>query len=214
MFILTGSKIWLCYEGVYFFWNKVYLPLLFDLIFCPPFGFSWENGGPSQKGLFLLVDLLTSAIAWLECFFAFRLSIRWSLKSFPKSTWLCFCRNAAFSLSIEATCDEEVHVLAHSIGKSHVLLVTVELICLLFLNKLFFNFVPIPNKSLRFTRFRRSYVNRTAIVLTNHCQSYTAFLLDVLCWKWSRSFFAAVCPQWQCICVTCFCWAHMLLECC
>ena len=40
-----------------------------------------------------------------------------------------------------------------------------------------FNFVPTLNKSLRFTRVRRNYVNRTAVVLTNHCQSYTAFCL-------------------------------------
>ena len=39
----------------------------------------------------------------------------------------------------------------------------------------FFNFVSTPNKSLTFTRFKRSYVNRTVVVLTNHCQSYTAF---------------------------------------
>ena len=52
---------------------------------------------------------------------------------------------------------------------------------LLFLNIFFQSFVPTPNKSLRFARFRRSYVNRTTVVLTNHCQSYTAFLLDVRC---------------------------------
>ena len=69
--------------------------------------------------------------------------------------------------------------------------VTTELIWLLFLNILFFNFVPTPYKSLRFTRFRRSYVNHTAIVLTNHCQSYTAFLLDVRCSKLARSFFCS-----------------------
>ena len=48
------------------------------------------------------------------------------------------------------------HVLVHSVDKTHVLVVTVELIWLLFLNILSFNFVPTPNKSLRFTRFRRS----------------------------------------------------------
>ena len=71
------------------------------------------------------------------------------------------------------------HALVHSVDKTHVLVVTVELIWLLFLNILFFNFVPTPNKSLRFTRFRRSYANRAADVPTNHCQSYTAFLLGV-----------------------------------
>ena len=63
-----------------------------------------------------------------------------------------------------------------------------ELIWLLLLI-FFFNFVPTSNKSLKFTRFRRSYVNRTAVVLTNHCQSFTAFLLDVGCSKWPLSFF-------------------------
>ena len=45
------------------------------------------------------------------------------------------------------------------------MVVTVELTCLLFLNILPFNFVPTPNKSLRFTRFRKSYVYRPAVVL-------------------------------------------------
>ena len=57
----------------------------------------------------------------------------------------------------------------------------------------FFSFVPTPNKSVRFTRFRRNYENCTAIVLTNHSQNYTAFLLNVRCSKWPRSFFADVC---------------------
>ena len=80
------------------------------------------------------------------------------------------------------------HVLVYSVDNTHVLVVTVELIWLLFLNIFFFNFVPIPNKSFRFTGFRRSYVNCVAVVLTNHCQSYTAFLLDLRCSKWPRSF--------------------------
>ena len=89
--------------------------------------------------------------------------------------------------------------------KTHVLVVTVDLIWLLFLNILSFNFVATPRKSLRFTRFIRSYVNRPAVVLTNYCQIYTAFLLDVRCSKMPCSifffalFFAAVCSQ--CICV-------------
>ena len=81
------------------------------------------------------------------------------------------------------------HALVHSVDKTHVLVVTVELTWLFFLNILSFNFVPTPRKSFRFTRLRRSYVNRPVVVLTNHCQSYTAFLLNVLCWKWPRSFF-------------------------
>ena len=87
------------------------------------------------------------------------------------------------------------HVLVHSVGKTHVVVVIVKLIWLLFLNILCFNFVPTPNKSLRFTRFRRSYVNRHAVVLTNHCQNLTTFLLDVRCSK--CPFFEAACPkQW------------------
>ena len=81
------------------------------------------------------------------------------------------------------------HVLAYSVDKTHVMVVTVELIGLLFLNVFSFNFAPTPKKSLRFTRFRRSYVNLPAVVLTNHRQSYTAFLLDVCCLMWTRSFF-------------------------
>ena len=56
------------------------------------------------------------------------------------------------------------------------------------LEYIFFNFVPTTSKSLQFTRFRKSYRNLTAVILTNHCQSYTAFLLDVRCSKWPRSF--------------------------
>ena len=81
------------------------------------------------------------------------------------------------------------HALVHSVDKTHVLVVTVDLIWLLFLNILSFNFVATPRKSLRFTRFIRSYVNRPAVVLTNHCQSYTAFLLDVRCSKLLYSIF-------------------------
>ena len=69
------------------------------------------------------------------------------------------------------------------------MVVTVDLIWLLFLNILSFIFIATPRKSLRFTRFIRSYVNRPAVVLTNHCQSYTAFLLDVRCSKLPCSIF-------------------------
>ena len=81
-------------------------------------------------------------------------------------------------------------VLAHSVNKTHILVITGELIWLLFLNILSFNFAPQPNKPFRLTRFKRSYVNRPAIVLTNHCQSYTSFLLDV---QWGQvSFFSFI----------------------
>ena len=55
------------------------------------------------------------------------------------------------------------HVLVHSVDKTHVLVVTVKLIWLLFLNIFSFNFV----------------LRLPAVVLTNHFQSYSAFLLDV-----------------------------------
>ena len=77
------------------------------------------------------------------------------------------------------------HALVHSVDKTHVLVVTVDLIWLLFLNILSFNFVATPRKSLRFTRIIRSY----AVVLTNNYQSYTAFLLYVCCSKLPCSIF-------------------------
>ena len=81
------------------------------------------------------------------------------------------------------------HALVHSVNKTHVLDVTVDLIWLLFLNIHSFNFVITPSKSLRFTRFKRNYINRPALVLSNHCQSYTAFLFDVCSSKLSCSIF-------------------------
>ena len=49
-------------------------------------------------------------IASIDCFLAFKFSVRWSVKSFPKSALSSFCRNAAFSVNIEANCDEEIPV--------------------------------------------------------------------------------------------------------
>ena len=64
------------------------------------------------------------------------------------------------------------HVLIHSaentFSRENVLVVKVELIWLLVLNILYFNFVPSPNKFLRLKRFRKSYVNCSDVVLTNH----------------------------------------------
>ena len=98
------------------------------------------------------------------------------------------------------------HVLIHSVDKTHALVVTVELVWLQFLNILSFNFVATPNKFFRLKRFRKTYVNRPDVVLTNRT-SYTAFLLDVRCavQRGHVPFFAAVCPQCQCICVNYFC---------
>ena len=59
-----------------------------------------------------------------------------------------------------------------------------------------FNFISKPNKSLRFTRFRRSYKKCPAVGLINQCQSYIAFLFDVCCLKQPLYFFAAICPKW------------------
>ena len=78
-------------------------------------------------------------------------------------------------------------VLVHSVDKTYVLVVTVELIWLLFLNIISFNFVPTPTKSPSLTRFRRRYINRPAVVLTT--VKVTNFLLDVGCSKWPCSFF-------------------------
>ena len=52
------------------------------------------------------------------------------------------------------------HALVHSADKTHALVVTVDLIWLLFLNILSFNFAAARRKSLRFIRFIRRYVNR------------------------------------------------------
>ena len=45
---------------------------------------------------------------------------------------------------------------------------------------------------LEYTFFQN--LNHLAVVLTKHCQSYTAFLLYVRCSKWSRSFFYSWLP--------------------
>ena len=55
--------------------------------------------------------------------------------------------------------------LVHSVDKTHVLVVTVELIWSLFLNILSLNFVSTLHKFLSFTRFGRSYVNCLAVIL-------------------------------------------------
>ena len=78
--------------------------------------------------------------------------------------------------------------LVHSVEKNHALVVTVELIWLLFLNILLSNFIQTPNKSFRFKKLR-SYVHRSVVVKTNHCHIWTVFLLDVRCSKLRHSFF-------------------------
>ena len=101
--------------------------------------------------------------------------------------------------------------MVHSVGKTHVLDVTVDLIWLLFFNILSFNFVTTPRKPLRFTRFIRSYVNRPAVVLINRCQSAIAFFLDVCCSICHVPFF---CRCLFPMIVHLRCWAHVLLEIC
>ena len=101
------------------------------------------------------------------------------------------------------------HILIHSVVKTRVPVVTVELIWLLLLNIMSFDFVPTRNKFVRLKRFRKSYVNRINVVLTNPI-SYTeeqllfcqmcAMLFNVITFL----FFAVVCPQCLCICVTYF----------
>ena len=103
------------------------------------------------------------------------------------------------------------YFLVHSLEKSHVLVVTVELIWLLFLNILFFNFVPTQRKFLMLTRFRRTYVNRPAVILANHCQSYAAFLLEVRCSNRPCSFFLSFSFP---MIMHLRCWAYLLLQCC
>ena len=67
------------------------------------------------------------------------------------------------------------NALVHPFEKTPILVATVELIWLLLLNILSFNFLQTPNKSLRFRKFRRSNAHRSVAVQTNHCQSWTAF---------------------------------------
>ena len=70
------------------------------------------------------------------------------------------------------------HVLIHFVNKAHVLTVTVELICLLFLNNLLQLCSNAKKITVRLTGFRRIFASRPAVVLTNHT-SYTASLLYV-----------------------------------
>ena len=55
-------------------------------------------------------------------------------------------------------------ILIHFVNKAHVLVATVELIWLLFLDIFSFNFVQTLNRSLRFRRFKRNYVNHPVVV--------------------------------------------------
>ena len=84
------------------------------------------------------------------------------------------------------------HILPQSVFKTHVLVVTVELIWLSFLKTLSFNFVQRPNKSLMFRRFKGSFLP---------CCRFSQPLLKFyyfFCVMWAVQsghvpFFAAVC---------------------
>ena len=84
---------------------------------------------------------------------------------------------------------ETSNALVHRFEKIPVLVVTVELIWLLFLNILSFNFLQTPNKSLKFIKFRKSNLHRSVVVQTKHCQFALLFLLDLRCLKCSHYFF-------------------------
>ena len=99
------------------------------------------------------------------------------------------------------------HVLIHFVNKAHALTVTVELICLLFLNNLLQLCSNARQITVRLAGFRRSFVSQPAVVLTNHT-SYTASLCAGLFKVVTFIlFFAAACTHF-------FCWAQLLLECC
>ena len=87
------------------------------------------------------------------------------------------------------------HTLVHSVDKIRVLVLTVELTWLLFLNALCFKFAPTPRKSLRFTRFRRSYVNCPAVALTTAKVTLFFCLMSAI-QSGHVNFFEAVCSQW------------------
>ena len=84
-------------------------------------------------------------------------------------------------------------VLIHSVDKTHVLVEKGWLIWLLFLNILSFNFVPTPNKSLKLTRFTKSYVNHSAVFLNNRT-SYTAFFSRCAMFKVATFLFCSCLP--------------------
>ena len=91
------------------------------------------------------------------------------------------------------------HILIHSVDKTNILVVTVELIWLMFFNIFFFNFVPTPKKSLRFTRFKVTLLFcLVCVVYSGHVPFLQLFVFNYGSY----------------ICITNFCWtniARMLL---
>ena len=102
------------------------------------------------------------------------------------------------------------HVLVYFADKTHVLVVTVDLIWLFFLNIHSFNFVPTPNKSLKFTRLRRSYVNRPAVVLIK-----VTLLFGLMCIvQRATLIFCCFFCNYSSFAWSIFFWVHLLFECC
>ena len=84
--------------------------------------------------------------------------LRVAALSFFRFLWLLFfCYNSFLIIHLPLQLISNM-----GIDKTHVLVVTVELTWLLFLNML--SFISTPNKSLRFTGFRKSYVYHPAVV--------------------------------------------------
>ena len=106
------------------------------------------------------------------------------------------------------------NVLVLPVEKIHFLVVTVGLTWLLFFHILLFNLAQKPNKSFRFRKFYRSNVHHSSVVQTNRCQCrITSFAWHALFKVAAFLFFAAVCPQRKWICISCFCWTHLLHKC-
>ena len=110
-------------------------------------------------------------------------------------------------------------LLLDSAEKNHALVVTVELIWLLFLNILFSNFIQTPNKSFRFKKFRRSYAHRSVVVKTNHCRIWTASfawraLFKVATFLFLRLIVPNDLHRVNYFCWEHFCWAYLLLKFC
>ena len=76
---------------------------------------------------------------------------------------------------------------------------------------------PTPNKSLRFTRFRRHYVNRPSVVLIKvtllFCLMCSVQSGHVLFFCSYLSPMMGICMM-MCIYLTYFCWEHFLFKCC
>ena len=83
------------------------------------------------------------------------------------------------------------HVLVHSVDKPHDLVVIVELIWLLSLNVLSFNFISTPNKSLLVWQDLEEAMETALLLFLVTTQVHCFFALPApRCSKWSRSFFS------------------------